>query len=656
MGFFSFKYIATCVFALFLCSPQISEAQVTSTAHKITNTVELSSWAYYTTDDNQITPPYIVKEYLLKKFIPYKNTILNAGIPKQYYWIHFSITNIASADSSLIIDIENARLNELELFGMSGNMLQSLGKAGDFYPFSQRSLSHKDFLYPVTILPGQKKEYFLYINQVGHTFTLPVKIYTEKSFSTFTFTDYLFDGVTYGILLFVAVVSFLFFLTSKHYLYLYYCLYIITAILWFLSYFGLGYQYLWGNHPPMNTSMAPAMASLNIGLNLQICQVLLRLAKTGGLINKMANVTKAALLILALFPFGCNLNNYGYAVNHAYLMLFLSAILLAMLIVSFSVFFYSLKGFIEAKLYLAASLLKAGSIVHLAFLELGIAPARYHMEGLLQIGIFIEITLFTYALALRYTSFKTRTFVRVIKAHENERALICKEIHDGISGSLTGINYGMENFVRQAAFLPAEKKMQLEKICAELNKVELEAKNISHNTMPDYIKVNSIAEIIKKYVEKIQYNAINNAGEEKALRINFSTNEQLNTFSEAIKLNIFRMVQEILANILKHSKATNADILFSFSKREVTIIAEDNGTGFNLHGKEINDGMGIKNIRTRVELLDGNLSIKSPVYKENTAQALSQNSTSKSREYGTLIKIKIPYKNNLSKNKTGYDF
>ena len=68
---------------------------------------------------------------------------------------------------------------------------------------------------------------------------------------------------------------------------------------------------------------------------------------------------------------------------------------------------------------------------------------------------------------------------------------------------------------------------------------------------------------------------------------------------------------------MKHSRATNADIVFSFSKREMFIIAEDNGLGFNYAGIKNDGGMGLNNIRTRVKLLDGNIEIKSPALRRN---------------------------------------
>lgn len=465
----------------------------------------------------------------------------------------------------------------------------------------------------------------------------------------------MFDGVTYGILLFVSVLSLLFFLTTRHYLYLYYSLYIITAIVWFLSYFGLGYQYLWGNYPAVSTFISPLMACLSIVLNIQICQILLKIAKTNRRLNHVANYAKLVLLAIALFPLFFNLNRHGYVFNHTYLLIFLSSILLAMMIVSYSVIHYALKGFIAARLYLLASLLKAGSIINLALLELGITPAIYNMEEFLQAGIFIEITLLTYALATRYTNYKTGTFAKIIEAHEKERSLISKEIHDSISNSLTGINYGVKNFTRDID-LPALKKIQLEKIFDELNKVQSEARNISHNTMPDYIKSSSIADIVENYVEEIQVKANNYADGKDALQINFSTNKQLINFSEAVKLNIFRIFQELLINIIKHSEATIADFLFSFDKKEMIIIAEDNGVGFSEANKKDSSGMGISNIRSRVELLDGSMVIKSPVHKRNIEPDPSSDKSALDKEYGTMIRIRIPFKNNLLKNKSGYDY
>ncbi|SFP82863.1 sensor histidine kinase [Parafilimonas terrae] len=617
-------------------------------SHK--NTVKafsLSSLSYYQTNNKNETLKNIVSSYRSGQFTAVVSNVLNAGIPGQYFWVHFTAFNAGDSSEAMIIDINNSRLNEIELFRLTHDTLLSLGKLGDFYPFAERPVPHKDFIYTDSLSGNQRSEYFLFINQVGHTFNLPIKLFDVRDFRSATFKDYLFDGFTYGVLLAIAILSLFFFLNSKHYLYLYYGLYLITGILWFLSYFGLGYEYIWGNYPPLNTAMAPSMASFNICLNLQICQIFLKLYSTNRLLDKLAGFTKYVLLFMAVFPFCINLNAYGYVINHTYLVCFLFTILLAMVIVLIAVVIYSLQGILTARFYLASSLLKAGGIINLALLELGITPAAFNMEELLQTGIFIEIILLTYALALRYSRFKSKTFIKVIEAHENERLLISKEIHDGISSALTGINFGIQNFTRDITGLTNENKARLDKILEELDKVQVEARHISHNTMPDYIDSNPIAVIVEKYIAGMQEKLKQNANGVSYINIHFSCNRQLKPFSEAVKLNIFRIVQEILNNILKHSKASKADILFSFNKKEVVMYVEDDGIGITQENSK-KGGMGMKNIHTRVTLLNGDLEIKSPVYKHHPEQ--------EAPDYGTLIKIRIPYRDNTIKTVTGYDY
>ena len=608
--------------------------------------------AYFAADSSK-TLQQVIQVYRAGGFKPLKMVILNVGVPDQLYWIHFTLANPNSRIDSLVIDLDNARLNKMELFEVEGADAQSLGKLGDFYPFSQRNFLNKNFLYQTRLSGRQKKEFFLLVDQIGHTFVLPVKIYTTKNFSSAVFRDYLFDGVTYGILLFVALVSLLFFLTSRYRLYLYYSFYIITAICWFLGYFGLGYQYIWGSYPYLNTLMAPLMASVNVLLNLQICQFLLQLRTSNRVLNRIANLAKILLAACALFPIACNLHRYGYALNHAYMIIFLCTVLLAMGTVSLSVIRNALQGSLAARFYFAASLLKALSIIDLALLELGLLPAVPNMEGWMQLGIFVEITLLTYALANRYSIFKLRTFERVIQAHERERSLISQEIHDCISNSLTGMKYSLTDLIAQNGY-PLSLRDRLQRILDELNTVQKEARNISHNTMPDYVQEGSMVEIVEKFVEETQ----EKCGPTPAgagIRIGFSANGSRIRFSEPVKLNIFRITQELITNILKHSKATQADLLLTFGKKELTLVAEDNGIGYKAASGNRQTGMGLKNIRSRVELLDGNLSILSPLFKREPEES-SGLPALPAEGYGTSIRIRIPYENNQLHHKNGYDY
>ena len=159
---------------------------------------------------------------------------------------------------------------------------------------------------------------------------------------------------------------------------------------------------------------------------MQICQVLLQLGNANKRLNGAANSHKYLLALTAVFPLVINLNGYGYGINHFYLLIYLFSMLCAMLVVLCAVAVYSFKGILSAKLYLVASFLKAGGIINLILYEFGATPAMFNLETFLQIGIFIELLLLSYALAKRYTIFKFKSYELVIAAHERRKPLFHK--------------------------------------------------------------------------------------------------------------------------------------------------------------------------------------------------------------------------------------
>lgn len=599
--------------------------------YRLATDTAVKSLSYFATTDS--SSQQMIAAFHRGAFQPVTYTVFNGGIADRYYWFHFQSQSKEGADIPLL-DIDNSRLNEIELFIQENNRLRSLGKLGDNYPFYQREIKNKNFLYQ---LPESATDYFLFVNQVGSTFTLPMSILSEDAFFL-TDDRYLFlSGWVYGILVFVALMSFLYFMTSGHKLYFYYCAYIITAVFWFFSYFGLGYAFLWGNYPGINIVMAPITASLNIMLNLQICQSLLKLADQNPLLNHLFNFCKGSLLATAIFPVVFHLHRFGYVVNHFYLTLFLLTILASMALVSWAVIFDLLKNSLVAKFYFAASILKALSIVNLALIEFGFLQTMINMEGILQVGILVEILLLTYALARRYTNYKLKTFSKVIEAHEKERAFISREIHDSISNSLTGIHYGIEDVLADEKTLSTGSVERLQRISNSLSKLHSEARNISHNVMPEYIDKRCISDTISHYIEELR-----SGTSTSNLSVIFHSHQTDHAFTKEVKLNIFRIVQEILSNIIKHSHATQASITFNFLKNKLLIVAEDNGVGMNSNWKE-KKGMGIANMKSRVELLQGTLLVSAT----HDLIPVEVSTSSGTALPGSRIEIKIPYRSTV---------
>lgn len=610
-----------------------------------------SSWSFFTTANKNLPVDNVEQFFRSGRFRFVQSPVLNGGIPSKYYWFHFAITNADTTEQEMIVDIQSPRLNELELFESGDTGLVSKGKLGDFFPFEQRQSLHKNFQYTIKLGAGETKDYFLYVNQIGQTFYLPVVLYKAKAFQRFVNWNYMIDGVTYGILLFVGIFGLLFYINTRYALYLQYCLYILSAIAWFLAYFGVGYQFLWPDTPALCTIMAPFLSSINLIINIQISHTLLKTRLHQYLLFRIGKAFQVMLACVALFPFFTDLNKHDYTFDHTYMILFLSVIVGSIIVVFISIMASVLKGSPIGRYYFIASILKVVSIFNLALLELGFTPGLYHLEGMLQFGILVEITFLTYALARRYTTFKIKTYQKIVQAQEEERDNISKEIHDSISGTLTAVRYSLLRLLKSDNVHNSPLKEEVERIRDHVSIAQTEARNISHNLMPAYIKEQTIDRAIEIYISDIQQKIEGKKETSGVLHIQFQSNREEAHFPEEVKLNIFRIIQELLSNMLKHSGATAASITLDYTKKELVIIAEDNGVGIDSK-QDGKTGMGLKNIESRVKILNGSLQIASLTERKKTTIP----TTLPDGFAGTSILIRIPLREHRLRNAQYYEF
>ncbi len=579
-------------------------------------------------------------------------SVFNPGIASKNYWFHFVLTNDGKQQRDVLIDIANPRINHLLLFE-KGKALQLKGSTGDFIPFAYRPFQHKNFIFSSNFLPGETKDFYLFVNQVGHVLNLPIEIYHTDDFDRINSRNYFTDGITYGILLFMALLTLVFFISTLHTLYLYYSLYIFVSIAWLLSYFGLGFQYIWPNYPEFSTIGAPCFASLNLLLNIQICMVLLRVKENSRRLNMIGNVIKSIMFMFALFPFIINLNEHGYALNNGYLVAFLSSILLSVFYIVYIIILYASSGSFNARFYLLANVLKVPSLINLALFEFGVTPGIHNLEGFMQSGLLVEIAILTFAISKRYTLFKFRTFQRVIKAEEDQRQNFSKELHDGISNSLTSIRFQLQHMmsqVRNTGYI----EEKLKEVCDNIGMVQVEARNISHNLMPNYLRTNSFIDIIRLYLQGLQLNHEASRQEGKSLPLfHFSTNKDHVQMPDDTKLHLFRVMQEVISNITKHSKATEVDIVITVKKSEMIIVVSDNGIGLNVEEKKNGKGNGLSNIFSRIQLINGKVEFMDTITPSAMAAGEYDDET---LNKGTTVVIRVPLKRILHPKFHMYDY
>ncbi|WP_176974416.1 tetratricopeptide repeat protein [Tenacibaculum sp. MAR_2010_89] len=184
-----------------------------------------------------------------------------------------------------------------------------------------------------------------------------------------------------------------------------------------------------------------------------------------------------------------------------------------------------------------------------------------------------------------------------------ERNRISEELHDGILGKLFGTRFGL-------GFLPIKGEEQtLEKhqnLLNELQDIEKEIRDVSHKLSDNFSNSDiNFTSIIKQLLE--DKGVIGNFTH----NITFSPDIVWKDINEITKANIYRIIQEALQNIIKHAKAKKVILDFSLKNQDLVIKIQDNGVGFN--SKKGKKGIGLKNIKTRIEKLKGSIEIKSEI-------------------------------------------
>lgn len=187
----------------------------------------------------------------------------------------------------------------------------------------------------------------------------------------------------------------------------------------------------------------------------------------------------------------------------------------------------------------------------------------------------------------------------LIDGEETERKRIAQELHDGLNGDLSAIKYRLSAF--EETKLDDEDRGSLLKSIEMIDNACAQVRGISHNLMPTSILDYGLVETVQQYCAKINST--------HPLTLEFQYFGDAAVLPKKAETVIYRIIQELITNISKHSKASLAMVQLNFHENELSITVEDNGVGFNQ--KSTQTGLGLKNINSRVQFLNAQLEIDS---------------------------------------------
>ncbi len=188
----------------------------------------------------------------------------------------------------------------------------------------------------------------------------------------------------------------------------------------------------------------------------------------------------------------------------------------------------------------------------------------------------------------------------ILDGEERERERIARDLHDGLGGMLAGVKINFSTW--SSSHLNPEKDQEFYKILGQLDNSVSELRHVARNLMPESLLNFGLETALLDLCEF--YNR-------KNLEIDFQAIDIDKGLPLNIQLNIYRIVQELLANAIKHAEASSILLQCSQSGENFLITIEDNGKGFDKNIENTTKSMGLRNLKNRVNYLKGKMEINS---------------------------------------------
>ncbi len=187
-----------------------------------------------------------------------------------------------------------------------------------------------------------------------------------------------------------------------------------------------------------------------------------------------------------------------------------------------------------------------------------------------------------------------------LNGEEEERIRIAQELHDGIMVQFSSVKMNLSCVVDRA--IDPEEKTAINKIVTQLDNATRELRKSAHNLMPDMLLEEGLSEAVYYFLSELKQGL--------GIEIDYQHYGELPMMSTEYELMLYRIVQELAQNAIKHSKATQIIVQLNCTENILSLTVEDNGIGFK-PGPPQAGGIGIKNIQSRVASLKGTMEINS---------------------------------------------
>ncbi|SHF85514.1 7TM diverse intracellular signaling domain-containing protein [Pedobacter caeni] len=592
------------VLLLFMAPAAMAQLEITSDGRQIDYRGAEIQYAFSSSNDFSDSALFKMKKGDWKTLLTGKIPISNSP---HCVWLKIPVRSVLTYGDFNFIDINNPHINFLRCWIIrKDSLIKAFPRSGDNVPFSNRPLPTASFIYHINGSDYLDCDFVIATDKRYTKLDLPVNFYTETYYLRSSQSKNLLFGLFLGITLFLFVFNFYLFISIRQNLYLWYSIYILMIAFYLGTSMGHMFMYFYPDYPFLNDIIRPAVFALSFIPQVNFFNNLMNLQEKMPLMyrfNKRLLVVFAVLFVLAVATSASG--NYKIQGYWVYANRIIYPLVL-MVILAESIYCFK-KGIRYAGYSVISLLIIFASTLIYVLQQNEILPRNGFTSSAVYWGLFFEGMVMAFALAWRFKSYKEDS-ERLLKETQLQQENIFNEtatyqqkemqrmsslLHDTVGANLGFLRLETDN-------MPLTEEGRA-KIAGAITKLGQEVRTMSHEFSPLVLQDKGLYLSIAEMVKLI----INNG----KIDLQFEWLGVKDRISVQYEIIIYRMVQEILQNLLKHSKATAGFLQVMVEQDLVSIYAEDNGVG--LDPNKISDGVGLKSLEDLVKLLKGSFSIDS---------------------------------------------
>lgn len=590
------------------------------------------------------------------------------GYTPSILWARVRLANPHAQPQSVVLEVVNPFVPTLGCYQVHpGQPADTLLLSGAKWPFHCRhqDFQRRNFMCPLTVAAYDTCEVYL---SIGKDFLPNANILLTDRDIREGYVRRLEDILLTLFFVFCAVylvLSAFIFTATRQDVQWYYFTYVLITVCFVSTHLGHGFQYLWPDMPLLQFVIPPTLNLLRLIFGIRFFQLYFDIANRSRRLNLMftstivlfalASVAQLAYVLCAfeqweqpmpthLYRSIQPLMRYAYLGFCLYLVLFSLIILVWSLheityrrrrypVALFVVVGLNFAGLVLAALqYIGSDALDLMPDALLRSNRLTYTTQTFYIPAPILLGFFLEILLvfnFSMRRYVRLFEKDQRAQLKIAKAREeglnalllgveNERRRIARDLHDSACVNLAAIRMKVNVLREQLPPGQAALLAQMGDIADDLELTYREVREVSHDFMSKTLEKMDFTDALDDLL-------LHARQAQPGLQIECYINYPLHDISKMARIHLYRIIQELLSNVLRHAHATHVAVQLLRSEDNLLLSIEDDGSGFDpQHQASPEAGIGLANIRTRVEVLHGQMHLDSAPQK------------------GTFISITVP--------------